>query len=76
MHIAKTTEHYESWLATYTATVQKDLGHKHMAMARSAFVFLRINFYRSAGSTATKRSWSSRSSHSCSTIATAPVACA
>jgi hypothetical protein len=24
MHIAKATEHYESWLATYTTTVQKD----------------------------------------------------
>ena len=25
MHIAKATEQYESWLATYTTTVQKDL---------------------------------------------------
>jgi len=37
MHTAKATELYESWHATYTTTVQKDLDRRHAAMAQSPY---------------------------------------
>ncbi len=62
MQIAKATEQYEAWLATYTSVVQKDLDRKHEAMAQSPFAFLRATFYR----------WAQRWPKACPDLALAP----
>jgi len=61
-NIAKATEQYESWLATYTTIVQKDLNRKHEAMTQSPFAFLRATFYR----------WAQRWPKVCPDLAAAP----
>jgi uncharacterized protein (DUF2252 family) len=62
MQIAKSTKRYETWLATYTTVVQRDLDHKHEAMAQSPFAFLRATFYR----------WAQRWLKLCPKLAAAP----
>ena len=62
MHIAKATEQYEAWLATYTSVVRKDLDRKHAAMTQSPFAFLRATFYR----------WAQRWPKTCPDLAAAP----
>ncbi len=62
MNIAKATELYESWLATYTTLVQKDIDRKHEAMTQSPFAFLRATFYR----------WAQRWPKTCPDLAAAP----
>ena len=62
MDISKATARYESWLATYTALVRRDLEAKHEAMAQSPFSFLRATFYR----------WAQRWPKVCANLAGAP----
>ncbi len=46
MNIHRATQLYETWLATQTALVPKDLALKHVLMKRDAFSFFRATFYR------------------------------
>jgi hypothetical protein len=62
MNITKATAGYEAWLRTQTTLVQADLDHKHAAMARGRFPFLRATFYR----------WAQRWPKVCPDLAAAP----
>jgi hypothetical protein len=46
MKVTKATDHYETWLATQTKVIKKDLELKHKNMADDNFSFLRATFYR------------------------------
>ena len=46
MKIHRATRLYETWLATQTSLVPKDLAEKHVRMKRDAFTFFRATFYR------------------------------
>src|SRR5262245_2469634 len=46
MKIHRATRLYETWLATQTSLVPKDLAEKHVRMKQDAFTFFRATFYR------------------------------
>ena len=46
MTIHEATKGYESWLNGQIPLIRKDLNHKHAAMRKDAFSFLRATFYR------------------------------
>jgi uncharacterized protein DUF2252 len=46
MTIQKATQSYEKWLGEQIPLVPEDLGRKHEAMRKSAFLFLRATYYR------------------------------
>jgi len=63
MDIFEATERYESWLASKTPLVARDLRLKHREMRRDVFAFLRATFYR----------WAQRWPATCRRLRSGPV---